>query len=265
MKPFRLALSVATVALVTTSTLVLAQALQKAPPEQVGMSSERIARLSKAFKEEVDQSRLPGVVMMVSRKGRLVYSEAIGSQDKAKGTPMKEDTIFRIYSMTKPLVSVAAMMLIEDGRMQLTDPVSKFLPAFKGQTVSVPKADSTFARVTYTTVPVDRESTVQDLLRHTAGLGYGEITQNAPVKSAYEKAGVYTPKIRDFDARDMTPLEQSERVGRIPLVHQPGTVWEYSLASDLLGRVVESAAGKRLGDFLDERLFKQLVYQALSD
>ena len=100
--------------------------------------------------------------------------------------------------------------------------------------------------------------TVQDLLRHTSGLAYGEITQNGPVKDAYAKAGVYLPGVRDYDSRDMTSAEQAERVGAAPLAHQPGTVWEYSLSSDILGRVVEAASGKRLGDFLDERLFKPL-------
>src|SRR5207342_882665 len=104
------------------------------------------------------------------------------------GKPMSKDTIFRIYSMTKPLVSVAAMMLVEDGKIELTDPVSKFLPAMKGLQVSVPRADAVFAKMTYTLVPADREMTVHDLLRHTSGLAYGEITQNAPVKEAYTKA-----------------------------------------------------------------------------
>jgi len=149
-------------------------------------------------------------------------------------------------------------MLVEDGKIQLTDPVAKFLPAFKGQRVSVARADAEFARLSYTTVATDRDMTVQDLLRHTSGLAYGEITQNAPIKEAYAKAGVYLPAVRDYDARDMTPAEQVERMGAAPLAHQPGTVWEYSLASDVLGRVVEAASGKRLGDFLAERVFTPL-------
>jgi len=160
--------------------------------------------------------------------------------------------------MTKPLVSGAAMMLVEDDKIQLTDPVAKFLPAFKGQRVSVARADSEFARLSYTTVASDRDMTVQDLLRHTSGLAYGEITQNVPVKDAYAKAGVYLPGVRDYDARDLTPAEQVERLGAIPLAHQPGTVWEYSLATDVLGRVVEAASGQRLGDFLAQRVFKPL-------
>jgi CubicO group peptidase (beta-lactamase class C family) len=224
----------------------------------VGMSAKKLERIGEAFKGEVAQGKLPGAVVMVARRGKLVHAEAIGLQDKSESKAMGLDAVFRIYSMTKPFVSVAAMMLVEEGKIQLTDPVSKFLPSFKGQRVSVARADAEFARLTYTNVAADREMTVQDLLRHTSGLAYGEITQNGPVKDAYAKAGVYLPGVRDYDSRDMTSAEQAERIGAAPLAHQPGTVWEYSLSSDILGRVVEAASGKRLGDFLDERLFKPL-------
>src|SRR5262245_15491681 len=232
--------------------------LPTVPAEQAGMSAKKLERIREMLAPEIDQGKLPGAVVLVARKGKLVYADAIGFQDKAEGKAMTLDSVFRIYSMTKPLVSVAAMMLVEDGKIQLTDPVSKFLPAFKNQRVSVAKADGEFARLTYTNVAADREMTVQDLLRHTSGLAYGEITQNAPVKEAYAKAGVYLPNVRDYDARDLTPAEEAERVGAAPLAHQPGTVWEYSLASDILGRVVEAASGRRLGEFLDERLFRPL-------
>jgi CubicO group peptidase (beta-lactamase class C family) len=232
--------------------------LEQAPAEQVGMSTKKLERIREALTREIDQGKLPGTVVMVARKGKLVYADAVGAQDKNTGKPMALDSVFRIYSMTKPMVSVGAMMLVEEGKVQLTDPVSKFLPAFKGQRVSVARADAEFARVTYTTVAAEREMTVQDLLRHTSGLAYGEITQNAPVKEAYAKADVYLPGVRDYDSRNMTPAEQIERVGAAPLAHQPGMVWEYSLASDILGRVVEAASGQRLGDFLEERLFKPL-------
>ena len=234
-----------------------AQGLPSAAPESVGMSAQRLARIGDAFRKEIDQGKLPGAVFLVARKGKLVYSEAIGFQNKDAGKPIAKDSIFRIYSMTKPLVSVAAMMLVEEGRMQLTDPVSRYLPAMKPLVVSAAKADAEFARITYAQVPSDREMTVQDLLRHTAGLAYGEITQNAPVKEALGKAGIYKSTI-DYDARDLTPTEEVERLAKVPLAHQPGTVWEYSLASDVLGRVVESASGERLADFLDKRLFKPL-------
>ncbi len=232
--------------------------LPQVAADQAGMSPKKLERIREVLKEEVDKGNLPGTVVMVARKGKIVYADAFGMQDADAKKPMSVDSVFRIYSMTKPLVSVAAMMLVEDGKMQLTDPVSKFLPSFKGQQVSVARADGQFARITYVTVPADREATVQDLLRHTAGLAYGEITQNAPVKAAYTQAGLYKPGLRDYDARDLTPAEFSERLGKAPLAHHPGTTWEYSLASDTLGRVVEAASGKRLGEFLDERLFKPL-------
>ncbi len=238
-----------------------AQGLPIAAPELVGMSGQRLSRIGEAFKQEIDKGNMAGVVVLVARKGHLAYSSALGFQNKQTGKPMSKDAIFRIYSMTKPLVSVAAMMLVEDGKIVLTDPVSKYLPAMKGVQVSVPKADAVFAKMTYTLVPADREMTVQDLLRHTSGLAYGEITQNAPVKEAYAKAGVYKTGI-DYDARDLSPSEEVERISKAPLAHQPGTVFEYSLASDMLGRVVEAASGKRLAEFLEARLFKPL---AMSD
>jgi CubicO group peptidase (beta-lactamase class C family) len=219
------------------------------------MSSERLGRIGAALKVEIDQGRIPGAVVLIARHGKLVYGESFGYRDKAAGVAMTKDTIFRIYSMTKPLVSVAAMMLVEDGKVQLTDPVSKFLPALKSMQVSVAQTDAEFAKVTYATVSAAREMTVQDLLRHTAGLAYGEITQNAPVKKAYQDAGIFKTAI-EFDARDLTPAEQVERLARAPLAHHPGTVWDYSLASDVLGRVVEAASGMRLSEFLDQRLFR---------
>jgi CubicO group peptidase (beta-lactamase class C family) len=255
-------LSVSTVLTFTAATLLcsvaaFAQGLPAAAPESVGMSGPKLARIGEAFKKEIDQGKLPGAVFLVARKGKLVYSEAIGFQDKEAGKPIAKDSIFRIYSMTKPIVSVAAMMLVEEGKIQLTDPVSKYLPAMKSMAVSAAKADAEFAKVTYAQVPADREMTVQDLLRHTAGLAYGEITQNAPVKEALLKAGIYKTAI-DYDARDLTPDEEVERIAKTPLAHQPGTVWEYSHASDMLGRVVEAASGQRLADFLDKRLFGPL-------
>jgi CubicO group peptidase (beta-lactamase class C family) len=221
------------------------------------MSKQKLERISMALKQEIDEGKLPGVVVMVARKGKLVYTDAIGFQDKGSSKPMALDSLFRIYSMTKPLVAVGAMMLVEEGKIELTDSVSKFLPAFKGQQVSVARADGEFAKISYTMVPADRETTIQDLFRHTAGLAYGEITLNTQVKEAYTNAGLYN-RDRDYDARALTPAEFVERIAKAPLAHQPGTVWEYSLAIDVLGRVIEVASGKRLADYLDERLFKPL-------
>jgi CubicO group peptidase (beta-lactamase class C family) len=246
------------VALLVTATIVRAEPLPSASPDQVGLDTDRLGRIGEAIKAEIEKGKLPGAVALVARKGHVAYFEAFGARDKASGAPMTRDAIFRIYSMTKPLVSVAAMMVMEDGRLVLTDPVSKFLPEFSKLQVSVPRADSTFARVTYALVPAEREPTVQDLLRHTSGLAYGEITVNAPVKEAYSKAGLFNPQGLAYDSRGMTPGEQVERLAKAPLAHQPGTIWEYSLASDLLGRVVESASGATLSQFLDRRLFRPL-------
>ena len=233
------------------------QPLATAAPEQVGMSSERLGRITTMLKKEIADGKLPGAVVMVARKGKIIYSDAIGLQDKGTNTPMKLDSIFRIYSMTKPLASVAAMMLVEDGVIQLTDPISKFRPAFKDMQVSVPTTGAD-GKTIYTNVPAAKPIIVQDLLRHSAGLAYAELTKNEPVKAAYVEAKFSQPGVHEYDSRGMTPAEQVERIAKAPLVQQPGTVWEYSMAVDILGRVVEAASGKRLGAFLDERLFQPL-------
>src|SRR5262245_11348301 len=247
--------------LLVTTTARADVTIPLAPAEQAGVSAKKLEKIREALKTEIEAGKLPGTVVMIARKGKVIYADAVGFQDKDEGKPMALDSIFRIYSMTKPLVSVAAMMLVEDGKIELTDPVSKFFPAFKGQQVSAARPDGEFARMTYTTVPADREIIVQDLLRHTAGLAYGEITLNGPVKDAYTKAGLYQPGVRDYDVRDLSPAEEVERLAKAPLAHQPGTVWDYSLAVDLLGRVVEAASGKRLADFLAQRLFEPLKMQ----
>lgn len=162
------------------------QPLATAAPEQVGMSAERLGRITTVLKKEIADGKLPGAVVMVARKGRIVYSDAIGLQDKGANTPMTPDAIFRIYSMTKPLASVAAMTLVEDGVIQLTDPIAKFLPAFKDMQVSVASTGAD-GKATYTNVPAGRPIIVQDLLRHSAGLAYAEITKNEPVKAAYAR------------------------------------------------------------------------------
>jgi len=146
--------------------------------------------------------------------------------------------------MTKPLVSTALMMLVEDGRVQLTDPVSKFLPSFKSPMVSVATFDPVLSGTAFKLTPANREPTVQDLLRHTSGLAYGELTKNTMVRDAYIKAGAYKPDF-DFDARDLPGPEMAERLGKAPLAHQPGTTWEYSVSVDVQGRVVEAVTGKR--------------------
>jgi len=250
--------ALACVALAFLHCAALADGLPVVTPERAGMSSERLGRIDQVLNVEIDKGNIPGAVVLVCRRGQLVYAGQFGFLDRARGIGMREDAIFRIYSMTKPLVSVAAMILVEEGRMQLTDPVSKHLPKLGKPSVSVAKADPEFARVSYTTAAADREMTVQDLLRHTAGLAYGEITANAPIKEAYARGGLFQPGGPDYDLRALTPEAEVDAIAAAPLAHQPGTVWEYSVASDLLGRVVEAVSGERLGDFLRERLFAPL-------
>ena len=233
------------------------QALPVASPESVGVSTKRLEKISQAMQAEVAQKRLPGAVVMVARKGKLVYSQAFGKLNNGSDAPMQIDSVFRIYSMTKPLVSTALMMLVEDGKVQLTDPVSKYLPSFKSPMVSVAAHDPLYNGVSFKLVPANKEPTIQDLLRHTSGLAYGELTKNTLVKDAYTQAGIYQPSI-DFDARTPSSAEMVDRLGKAPLAQQPGTVWEYSLSVDVQGRIIEAVSGQRLGDFLQTRMFQPL-------
>src|SRR6058998_955758 len=233
------------------TTLAWADALPTAKPEEVGLSSERLGRATQVLKSEAARGQYPSAVALVARKGKIAYFESLGQRDPGTGAPMSKDAIFRLYSMTKPFTSVAAMMLVEDGRILLSDPVSKHIPKLANLHVSVPRVDPDTAKVTYALVPVDREMTVQDLLRHTAGLVYGGFTSHARVKELYAKEGV--------DWNNVTPAEQIERLARVPLAHQPGSAWEYGLSTDVLGRVIEAVTGTTLGKFLAERIFAPLM------
>ena len=233
------------------------QALPAMQAEALGLSAKRLQNISVVFRKQVSEGRLPGVVFMVARNGKLAYADAIGSLDPDKQQPMPVDAIFRIYSMTKPLVSVAAMLLVEDGTIELTDPVSRYLPSLKNLQVSDARINEEFAKTWYGLVPALQEMTVQDLLRHSSGLVYGEITSNQPVKDAYRDSGLYSTET-NFDIRGLTPTQEVQAFSKAPLAHQPGTVWEYSLATDLLGRVIESASGQRLAEFMQQHLFTPL-------
>ncbi len=231
------------------ATLAGAQGLPTATPEEVGLSSQRLAKVGEVINGEIAKERYPGAVVLVARKGKVAYFESFGQRDPQSGAPMTKDAIFRLYSMTKPFTSVAAMMLVEDGKIRLTDPVSRHLPKLANLQVSVPRYDADTGKVTYALVPVEREMTVQDLLRHTSGLVYSN-TSHAKVKELYAKEGV--------DWNGVTAAEQLDRLSKVPLAHQPGSAWEYSLSTDVLGRVVESVSGVTLGQFLQERLFEPL-------
>jgi CubicO group peptidase (beta-lactamase class C family) len=239
------------------TNVTLAADLQIVKPEVVGLSSARLKNIKTLLQAEVDKGNIPGAVVMIERKGKLVYSEAVGYQDKAANVPMRLDTIFRIYSMTKPLVSVAAMMLVEDGKMELTDPISKFMPEFSRMQVSVVGKDVN-GNTTYSLEPATKSITVQDLLRHTSGIVYPEITANPVIKQHYIDTGLYVPGGTDYDQRRVTPRDMIAAIASAPLSTQPGTNWEYSMSVDLLGRVVEIVSGQRLSDFLQARLFQPL-------
>lgn len=231
------------------------QAVATVAPEKVGLSSERLARVGTALRAEIEKGKLPGAVVLVARKGKIAYFEAFGLLDKEGGRPMTRDAIFRAYSMTKPWVSAVTMMLVEEGRIQLADPVSRYLPSMKGLQVATARRESS-GDVTYAMVPAEREATIQDLLRHTAGVAYDFVTKNGAVKEAYEKADL---KALDPVFLTLTPAEQVERFSKAPLAYQPGTTWEYSFATDLLGRVVEAVTGARLSQVVEERLLRPLA------
>ncbi len=228
---------------------LVAQALPTATPEEVGLSRERLARIAPALSRQIEARSFPGAVAIVARKGRVAYFEAIGQLDPKTGTPMSKDAIFRLYSMTKPFASVAAMMLVEDGRIRLGDPIGMYLPQLGKLEVLVQGTDAS-GQPTFTTVAAQRPVTVHDLLRHTSGMVYGGFTPNTQLKELYAKANVAWAGV--------TPQEQIESLAKVPLAHQPGTVWEYGMSTDVVGRVVETVSGMPLGRFLDERLFRPL-------
>jgi len=226
---------------------VLAAGLPPAKPEEVGLSSTRLALIERTLRAEVEKGRIPGAVVLVARKGRVAYLTSVGMRDPNGKAPMTPDAIFALASMTKPMASVAAMMLYEEGRLLLGDPVSKYLPAVGRMQVGVERTDAT-GKTTLLLVPVEREMTIQDLLRHTSGLTYNGRGSTAVHKLYPETAAV----------RSAGPDEFIALIAKAPLRFQPGTKWEYSHATDVLGRVVEVVAGTSLGAFLDERLWKPL-------
>lgn len=228
---------------------VQAQNLPIARPEAVGLSSERLTHVSDWLRGEVAAKRIPGAVVMVMRGGKLAYVDAIGQRDPASPAPMKSDDIFRIYSMTKPIVSVAAMMLAEEGKLLLEAPIARYIPAFADVKVGVEKTDLQ-GNKTLELVAPRRPPTVQDLLRHTAGLTYGFFGDGL-VKQAYQKAGISA-------AGDISNAEFADKIAKMPLAFQPGSTWDYSNATDVLGRVIEVASGQTLGAFLQRRVFDPL-------
>lgn len=213
--------------------------LPQTRPADIGLHPERSQHLLAVLRERVDRQHIPGAVVLVARRGQIGVFEALGQQDPASGVPMRTDSIFRIYSMTKPLVSVAVMMLVERGRLLISDRVDQWLPEYAGQAVRGPHG----------LVPAQRAATVHDLLRHTAGLTY-EFLGDSPVQQAYAQLNIGSR------ARDNTAF--SRALASVPLMFQPGSCWAYSRATDVLGRLIEVVSGQTLGEFLQREILGPL-------
>lgn len=228
--------------------LVSAQRLPKASPKAVGLSQERLDRITAVMQGHVDDGRLAGAVALVARKGRVAYLQSVGMQDREQGIRMDAGTIFRIASMTKPITSVAVMMLYEEGRLALNDPVSTFIPEFGDVKVLAPASNGSAQDGV---VPVRRSITIRHLLTHTSGLSY---QWDARVGAMYAEAGITHGLIQD----ETLLAEAMKKLAGIPLVHQPGEAYTYSLSTDVLGRVVEVVSGTPFDEFLRMRIFEPL-------
>ena len=220
--------------------------MMTARPEDVGFSPARLERIENWMRTQVSGGRLAGVEVMINRKGRTAFHRSEGKRDIARGTPAVPDTIYRIYSMTKAMTSVAIMMLYEDGLFQLDDPISRFVPAFAGQRVF---AGGGFGAVQ--SDPAVRDITFRDLLTHTSGLTYGFMMAN-PVDAMYRAQKLELP------GTEMTLAEFADKVARVPLIAQPGTQWNYSVATDILGHLVAVLSGQPFEQFLHERVIRPL-------
>jgi len=222
-------------------------------PEALGFSSSRLARIAAWQQAQVDAGAFSGAVAAIARNGKVAYLRAVGFRDRARTVPLQGDAIFWIASMTKPVTSVAAMMLVEEGKIDLALPVHQYLPEFKDMMVGVETTDPASGETRLALEPQKRPMIVEDLLRHTSGLVYGE-GGNTAVHKLYRESGLYVRGL----ARDGTLKDFVSRLARIPLAHQPGEIWEYGFSDDVLGRVIEVASGQPLDQFLYNRLFKPL-------
>jgi CubicO group peptidase (beta-lactamase class C family) len=218
-------------------------ALPQAKPESLGLSPQRLQSMSDSFSRQIDNGTLPGITIMVARRGQIGWFEALGRQSPSLPAPMAKNTIFRIFSMTKPVVSVGIMMLLEEGRFLLDDPLAKFIPEFADQKVGVENGGK------LELVALQRPITIQDLLRHTSGITY-EHTGNSLVQQLYQRSRVRSRKISN--------AEHAALVAGMPLICQPGSEWNYSRSTDILGRLIEVISGQTLGAFLEERILAPL-------
>ena len=224
--------------------------LKESSPASAGMSAERLARIDELVKEYVDKKWIAGAAILVARNGKIVYYKGLGYDDVDKKTPMKKDAICRIASQTKAITSVAVMMLYEQGKILLNDPISKYIPEFKH-----PKVLDKFnpADTTYTTVPAKREITIRDLLTHTSGIAYAQIGTKES-NAIYYKAGV----VGGIGVDKIRLADKMKILGGLPLMHQPGEKWTYGLNTDLLGYLVEVVSGMSLDEFFRKKIFEPL-------
>lgn len=234
-----------------TKSLKKSAPLTPGAPESVGMSSERLARIDKMCLEAIENGEIPGAVVLVARKGKIVYHKAFGMADVQKGREMKTDDIFRIASQTKAITSTAVMMLWEEGKFSLDDPISKFIPEFRNPQVL---QSFRYADTTWTGVPARREITVRDLLTHTSGIGYGIIDGDERMRMIYGKAGITDL----FTTEKITIGESVRKLAKLPLHHQPGEKFTYSEGLDVLAYFVEVVSGIPFDRYLKERIFDPL-------
>jgi CubicO group peptidase (beta-lactamase class C family) len=243
---WRRTLAAALVALLLLPVLSRAQSLSYASkPEDVGLSRERLDRIAETLNADVAKRMIPGSTLLIVRNGKIAYFQSFGWLDAAAKTPMPKDAIFRIYSMSKPITSVAAMMLVEQGKLLLSDPVQKYIPAFADMKVAVQRPGTSEVDL----APATRSITVQDLLRHTSGLTY-EFLPGTPVTKMYQEA--------HFITSNMTTADFANTIAKFPLAVQPGSSWNYSHSTDVLGRVVEVVSGKSLYQFEKENILDPL-------
>jgi CubicO group peptidase (beta-lactamase class C family) len=217
-------------------------------PVPASFSRERLQRVGDYVRDEIATGKIPGAIMLIQQHGQPVYFENFGMRDVETKRPMTADTIFRLYSMSKPITSVAAMMLVEDGKLSLDDPVSKYIPAFADVKVGVEKRDQN-GKPALALEPAKRPITIEDLLRHTSGLTYGFYGDSA-VRTLYAQADLFNG--------DVDNAEFAERIARLPLAEQPGTLWDYGHSTDVLGRIIEVISGQSLFQFESERLLDPL-------
>jgi len=243
-------LATASTAFLMATGPVQSKEIPSADPKDVGLSAERLDRIGNWLESEIAAKKIPGAVVLIARRGKVAWHKAFGVLDPASDTPMPEDAIFRIYSMTKPIATVAAMSLVEEGRLRLETPISAYIPAFKDMEVAVEKPGADGGESTVEMQAARRPITVHDLMRHTSGLTYGFFGKS-PAKQAYLDAGISTDG-------DISLAQFSDQLATMPLGFHPGTTWDYSYSTDVLGRVVEVVAGKPLGEVLHKRVFEPL-------